>query len=96
MSKKAKIQEANFEDGLIGDNAKTALKEHVERIERLEDEKKGISDDITEMYRSAKNDGFDTKILRKVVARRRKTKEERENEDTVLSVYEDALEDILK
>src|SRR6266508_1801223 len=58
--------------------AKGQLKTIVERIERLEEEKKTISADIREVYAEAKGNGFDTKILRKVISIRRKDRHERE------------------
>jgi uncharacterized protein (UPF0335 family) len=67
------------------------LKTIVERIERLEEEKKTISADIKEVYAEAKGNGFDTKILRKVISIRKKDRHEREEEEAILSVYLDAL-----
>jgi uncharacterized protein (UPF0335 family) len=79
-----------------GDNSKTSfargqLKSLVERIERLEEEKKMISADIKEVYAEAKSNGFDTKILRKVVAIRKKDRHEREEEEALLDTYLAAL-----
>jgi len=67
------------------------LKSIVERIERLEEEKKTISGDIAEVYQEAKANGFDTKILRKVISLRKKEAAEREEEQSMLEVYLDAL-----
>lgn len=63
------------------------LKGIIERIERLEEDKRSVRDDIKEVYAEAKSDGFDVKILRKVVALRRKDRHEREEEDAVLGLY---------
>lgn len=63
----------------------------VERIEKLEAEKKDIGDLIKEVYAGAKAEGFDTKILKKVIAARKKTAEEREQEAQMLEMYLDAL-----
>jgi len=68
------------------------LKSLVERIEHLEEEKQAIAGDIKEVYGEAKANGFDTKILRKVIAIRKKDNAEREEEDAVLSLYLQALE----
>ena len=59
----------------------------VERIERLEEEKKTIAADIKEVYAEAKGNGFDTKILRKVVSLRKKEAAEREEEQSILDLY---------
>jgi uncharacterized protein (UPF0335 family) len=67
------------------------LRSLVERVERLEEEKKGIADDIALVFAEAKANGFDTKILRKVIALRRKRAEEREEEDAILDLYMHAL-----
>ncbi len=67
------------------------LKSIVERIERLEEEKKTIAADIKEVYAEAKGNGFDTKILRKVVSLRKKEPSEREEEQSMLDLYMEAL-----
>ncbi|MFN4144037.1 DUF2312 domain-containing protein [Aestuariivirga sp.] len=67
------------------------LKSIVERIERLEEEKKAIAADIKEVYAEAKANGFDTKILRKVISLRKKEAAEREEEQSMLDVYMAAL-----
>lgn len=71
--------------------AQGQLKALVERIERLEEEKKSIAGDIKEVYAEAKGHGFDTKILRKVISIRKKDANEREEEDALLDVYLAAL-----
>ena len=71
--------------------AEGQLKSLVERIERLEEEKRALSSDLKEVYAEAKGHGFDTKILRKVVALRRKDAVEREEEDTLVTLYMSAL-----
>jgi uncharacterized protein (UPF0335 family) len=67
------------------------LKSLVERIEHLEEEKQAIAGDIKEVYGEAKANGFDTKILRKVIAIRKRDHAEREEEDAVLALYLQAL-----
>jgi uncharacterized protein (UPF0335 family) len=67
------------------------LKAIVERIERLEDDKAAIGADIKEVYSEAKANGFDTKILRKVIALRKKEAAAREEEQAMLDVYMSAL-----
>ena len=71
--------------------AKGQLKSLVERIEKLEEEKKAVAGDIKEIYAEAKAHGFDTKILRKVIGLRKKELHEREEEEAVLDLYLHAL-----
>ncbi|WP_414476235.1 DUF2312 domain-containing protein [Microvirga sp. M2] len=67
------------------------LKAFIERIERLEEEKAGISGDIKDVYAEAKGNGFDTKVLRKIVGLRKKDHSERMEEEAVLELYMQAL-----
>jgi uncharacterized protein (UPF0335 family) len=74
----------------IGHNSDPQTDELVvfaERIERLEEEKQALSGDIREVYAEVKSAGFDTKILRKALALRRKTKAEREEEQMLIDTY---------
>ena len=67
------------------------LKSIVERIERLEEEKKTISDDIKEVYAEAKGNGYDVKVLRKVIAIRKRDANERAEEEAILDLYLQAV-----
>lgn len=67
------------------------LKTIVERIERLEEEKKAIGEDIKDVYGEAKALGFDTKTLRKVIALRKIDLTEREEQEAMLDLYLSAL-----
>jgi len=67
------------------------LKSFVERIERLEEEKKTISDDIKDVYGEAKANGFDVKILRQVIRLRKQDANERSEQETLLDLYLAAL-----
>jgi uncharacterized protein (UPF0335 family) len=67
------------------------LKSIVERIERLEEEKKEIAEQIKEVYAEAKANGFDAKTLRKVVSLRKRSTEERQEEEALLDLYLSAL-----
>jgi uncharacterized protein (UPF0335 family) len=67
------------------------LKAFVERIERLEEEKAGLAGDIREVYAEAKGSGFDIKVLRKIVALRRRDYDERREEEAILDLYMQAL-----
>ena len=71
--------------------AREQLKALVERIERLEEEKKAIADDIREVYSEAKGNGFDTKVLRQVVRLRKLDLTERQEQDAVRDLYLHAL-----
>jgi uncharacterized protein (UPF0335 family) len=67
------------------------LKSIVERIERLEEEKKTIADDIKEVYGEAKANGYDVKVLRKVIAIRKRDANERKEEEAILDLYLQAV-----
>ncbi|MFV0472742.1 MAG: DUF2312 domain-containing protein [Pikeienuella sp.] len=67
------------------------LRSIVERIERLEEEKKEVAEQIKEVYAEAKANGFDTKTLRKVVSLRKKSNEDRQEEEAMLDLYLHAL-----
>lgn len=71
--------------------AKDQLKAIIERIERLEEEKKTISDAIREVYAEAKANGFDVKALRTIVRMRKQDPNERAEEETILETYMQAL-----
>jgi len=71
--------------------AKDHLKAFVERIERLEEEKKALSDDIKDVYAEAKGNGFDIKALRTVVRLRKQDPDERREHETILETYLHAL-----
>jgi uncharacterized protein (UPF0335 family) len=71
--------------------AQGQLRSLVERIERLEEEKKATMADIKEVYAEAKGHGFDTKILRKVISLRKKESHERAEEEAILELYMQAL-----
>lgn len=67
------------------------LRAFVERIERLEEEKRTMADDIKDVYAEAKGNGFDVKILRKVVSLRRQDLNKRREEEEILDLYMSAL-----
>jgi len=71
--------------------AKDQLRAIIERIERLEEEKKTMSDDIREVYAEAKGNGFDVKALRTVVKMRKQDANERAEQETILETYMQAL-----
>ena len=67
------------------------LKSFSERIERLEEEKKALGADVKEVYGEAKSSGFDPKIMRKVVALRKLDPNDRQEQESLLQVYLDAV-----
>ncbi len=71
--------------------AQGQLKALVERIERLEEEKKTVAGDIKEVYGEAKANGFDTKVLRKVIGLRKKDANELQEEEAMIDIYMAAL-----
>jgi uncharacterized protein (UPF0335 family) len=71
--------------------AQDQIRAFVERIERLEEEKKAIADDIKEVYAEAKGNGFDTKVLRQVIRIRKQDRAERLEQEAILELYLAAL-----
>lgn len=79
-------------DGMpVGGNAGARLKSFLERIMRLEEEKKELAQDVKEIYSEAKGVGFDTKVLRKVVKRAQLEREKVREEDELIELYENAI-----
>ena len=71
--------------------AQDQLRAFIERIERMEEEKKAIADDIKEIYAEAKGNGFDTKVLRQIVRIRKQDHAERMEQEALLELYMAAL-----
>lgn len=71
--------------------ARDQLKAFVERVERLEEEQKAINDDKKDVYGEARSMGFDVKILKRVIALRRKDPDQRLEEEAILDTYLRAL-----
>ena len=74
-------------DGLSGEH----LKQFIERIERLEDEKKNITEDISEVFSEAKGGGFDVKAMREVLKKRKLRADELEQQEGLVDTYKIAL-----
>ncbi|HWB46454.1 MAG TPA: DUF2312 domain-containing protein [Hyphomicrobiaceae bacterium] len=72
-------------------SAQKQLRQLVEQIERLEEEKKATAGDIRDKYAEAKSMGFDIKALRKIVGLRKKSRTDRQEEEAILEVYMHAL-----
>jgi uncharacterized protein (UPF0335 family) len=73
--------------GIAGDR----LKSFIERIERLEEERKALGDDIKEVYAEAKGTGFDPKIMRQVIRLRRMDKDDLDEQESLIDIYKRAL-----
>ena len=67
------------------------LRLFIERVERLEEEKKGIADDIRDVYLEAKSQGYDPKIMRQIVRLRKMPAHDRKEMEAILDVYKSAL-----
>jgi uncharacterized protein (UPF0335 family) len=79
----------------VMDNSQTVaagqLRAFIERIERLEEDKKNIAEDIKEVYAELKGTGFDTKAVRTIIRLRKQDKAEREEAESILDLYMTAL-----
>jgi uncharacterized protein (UPF0335 family) len=75
----------------VGGVAGEQLKSFIERIERLEEEKRALSGDIKEVYAEAKGTGFEPKIMRQIIKLRKMDKEEVDEEESLLDLYKRAL-----
>ena len=73
--------------GVAGDH----LRQYIERIERLEEEKAGIASDIREVFAEAKGNGFDTKIMRQLIKLRGMEESDRQEQEYLLDLYKRAL-----
>ena len=76
---------------ILNSTAQGRLKTLVERIERLEEDKAAVSGDLKEVYLEAKGEGFDVKILRKVVRLRKQDKAKRQEEEALIDLYLSAI-----
>ena len=74
-----------------GTVAADQLRLFIERIERLEEEKKSMADDVRDVYAEAKSNGYDTKTMRKIVALRKMETHTRQEADALLDTYRNAL-----
>lgn len=68
-----------------------ALTQFIERIERLEDEKRGLADDIKDVYAEAKAHGYDPKIMRQIIKLRKESEDERKEREALIETYMHAL-----
>ena len=79
---------------VLNGTAQTQLKTIVERIERLEEDKAGVMADLKEVYAEAKGNGFDPKVLRKVVSIRKQDRAKRQEEEAILDLYLSAVGEV--
>ncbi len=76
---------------VVGPNAREALKAYVERVERLREEQKVLSDDVRDVYAEARGHGFDVKALKTVIRLRTQDAAERKEQEAVVETYMHAL-----
>jgi uncharacterized protein (UPF0335 family) len=86
--------DASAHPDVLNATAQGQLKSVIERIERLETEKAEIAEQIAEVFAEAKGNGFDVKVLRKVVAIRKKDRAKRQEEEAILDLYLSAIGEI--
>lgn len=87
----AKSNLKNKEESNVHEISGNRLKSFIERVERLEEEKKAISEDVRDVYAEAKGTGFDPKIMRKIVSLRKTNLEKRREEQELLDLYMSAI-----
>ena len=75
----------------LHDNAQRQLKQYIEQVERLEEDKQGIAADIRDKYSEMKANGYDTKVVRQLVKLRKLSPNDREEQDAVLHTYMHAV-----
>ena len=79
------------DDARVGNIAADRLRSLIERIERLEEERKALGSDIKDIYAEAKSAGFDVKVMRQIIRIRKQEPAEVEEQETLLDVYRRAL-----
>ena len=88
MADGSAVLQSNIAGGGV---AAERLRSFIERVERLEEEKKGLSDDIKDVYAEAKGEGYETKVLRQIVRLRKMDKADRQEQEALLDLYLSAL-----
>lgn len=76
----------------VGGVAGDRLRSFIERIERMEEEKKALSDDIREIYSEAKGSGFDVKVMRQIIRLRKMADNDRSEMEEILDIYKRVLD----
>ena len=85
------MSDDNSHGDILNQAAQGQLKSIIERIERLEQEKTEIAEQIKEVFAEAKGNGYDVKVLRKVIALRKRDLDERKEEEAILDLYLQAV-----
>lgn len=91
MAQNMRRAQAQAQESGTGEVNAGQLRAFIERVERLHEERKALGDDIKEVYAEAKGNGFDTKIIKKIVQRRAQDPDKRAEEETLLDIYLSAL-----
>ena len=91
MAKQEAKDPLEYDTTHLGHAESGTLRSFIERVERLEEEKKALADDIKDVYAEAKGTGFDTKIMRRIVKIRKQDRDKRLEEETILDLYLQAL-----
>ena len=78
-------------DGTVAAVSDDQLRLFIERVERLEEEKKGVADDIRDVYSEAKSQGYDTKIMRQIIRLRAMDTNDRQEMEAILELYKAAV-----
>ena len=88
--------DANFDSGpdILNPTAQGRLRSIVERVERLEEDKAAVQNDIKEVFAEAKGEGYDVKVLRVVIRKRKQDKAKRQEEEAIEDLYLSALGEV--
>lgn len=86
------LSEADEKNNIVGGIAVDRLRSLIERIERLEEEKNGITSDIRDIFAEAKSAGFDVKAMRAVIKLRKMNEADRDEQELILDTYRKALD----
>jgi uncharacterized protein (UPF0335 family) len=90
-AKASRDRQAADPDSEVGGIAADRLRSIIERIERIEEERKALGDDVKDIYAEAKSAGFDAKVIKQIIAERRKEPSEVEEQETLKDLYKRAL-----
>lgn len=89
------MDDASFENpDVLTAAAQGRLRSIIERIERLEEDKKAVMEDMKEVFAEAKGEGYDVKVLRKVIRIRKQDRAKRQEEEAILDLYLSALGEV--
>ena len=90
-ARESRTRQAAGPEAEVGGIAADRLRSIIERIERLEEERKGLADNIKDIFAEAKSAGFDVKVIRSLLTLRKKEPQEIEEQETLLDLYRRAL-----